>query len=186
MSIRHASGEHSHSFQMTEKPPTLCPSESTLKPARPPRYRRPTVIVAQVAALLSIVFLLVVFAGNTANSPSLTKGLYFLRIDVSHVIPLTIPNATLVNSIAQTLGLRGFYQVGLWNYCQGYKETGVTDCSTPQAMYSFDPVAIILSQLLDGATSTYPPTIHILSPTNSYSRPPLVDNECALDRQGRK
>lgn len=29
---------------------------------------------------------------------------------------------TLSNSIARTLGLHDFYQVGLWNYCEGYDD----------------------------------------------------------------
>lgn len=69
------------------------------------------------------------------------------------MIPRAFPNSTLVNSIAQTLGLRGFYQVGLWNYCEGYPSEGVTSCGPPRALYSLDPVAVLLSQLLEGATS---------------------------------
>lgn len=77
----------------------------------------------------------------------------------------------LVNSIAQTLGLRGFYQVGLWNYCEGYPGEGVTSCGSPKALYSFDPVAILLSQLLQGATSEVspphpPPPHNHLNPTD--------------------
>jgi hypothetical protein len=63
----------------------------------------------------------------------------------------------LVNSIAQTLGLRDFYQVGLWNYCEGYKNIGVTHCSKPKTLYSFNPVEILLSELLAGASSETSP-----------------------------
>ena len=31
-----------------------------------------------------------------------------------------MPNASLINSIAQSIGLHDFYQVGLWNFCEGY------------------------------------------------------------------
>ncbi|KAI5857112.1 SUR7/PalI family-domain-containing protein [Tricharina praecox] len=126
--------------------------------SRKPRCRDPYVIIAQSSTLLAIIFQLIVFLGNIRNTNALTD-IYFLKIDVSQVIPRSYPNAVLVNSIAQTLGLRGFYQVGLWNYCEGYQGEGVTYCGSPKALYSFDPVTILLSQLLEGATIAIPADI---------------------------
>lgn len=123
-----------------------------------PRYRDPSVISAQYSTLLAIIFQTVVFLGSIRNTDALTN-IYFLKIDVSQVIPRSYPNAMLVNSIAQTLGLRGFYQVGLWNYCEGYQREGVTYCGSPKALYSFNPVKILLSQLLKGATIAIPADI---------------------------
>lgn len=74
--------------------------------------------------------------------------------DISDIIPVSVPNAVLINSIAQSLGLHDFYTVGLWNYCEGYNGQGTTSCSDPQTLYWFNPVEIIQSQLLAGATST--------------------------------
>jgi len=128
--------------------------------AQKPRRRDPSVITAQSSTLLAIIFQTVVFLGNIRNINALTN-IYFLKIDVSQVIPRSYPNAMLVNSIAQTLGLRGFYQVGLWNYCEGYQHEGVTYCGSPKALYSFDPVKILLSQLLKGATSLPSPSFCI-------------------------
>jgi hypothetical protein len=35
---------------------------------------------------------------------------------------MNVPNAVLINSIARTIGLHDFYQVGLWNFCEGYQD----------------------------------------------------------------
>lgn len=118
--------------------------------------RKRVTTIAEFCTLVSIVFSILVLIGNIRDVRIL-DDMYFLRIDVSNVIPRSIPNAVLVNSIAQSLGLRDFYQVGLWNYCEGYNGQGVTYCSPPKAMYSFNPVEILLSQLLDGATSKFLP-----------------------------
>lgn len=129
---------------------------TSIKNATPRRKRVTT--IAEFCAFVSIAFSILVLIGNIRDVRIL-DSMYFLRIDVSNVIPRSIPNAVLVNSIAQSLGLRDFYQVGLWNYCEGYKGQGVTYCSPPKAMYSFNPVEILLSQLLDGATIAMPATI---------------------------
>jgi hypothetical protein len=117
-------------------------------------HRKRVTTIAEFCTFVSIVFSILVLIGNIRDVRIL-DDMYFLRIDVSNVIPRSIPNAVLVNSIAQSLGLRDFYQVGLWNYCEGYNGQGVTYCSPPKAMYSFNPVEILLSQLLDGATSKF-------------------------------
>ncbi len=68
-----------------------------------------------------------------------------------------MPNAVLINSIARTLGLHDFYQVGLWNYCEGYEGSGqgITGCSAAVLGYWFNPVEILLEELLAGATSMF-------------------------------
>lgn len=103
--------------------------------------------------VLSVIFMILVEVGNTSGS-SVRSKIYFLKLNLSNIIPESVPDATLENTIAQTLGLHDFYQVGLWNYCEGYTG-GVTDCISPKTLYWFDPVSIILDQLLAGATSTY-------------------------------
>lgn len=123
-------------------------------------HQKTLALLASISTSISIIFTILVIIGST-NDSTVLANIYFLRIDVSNIIPRTFPNAGLVNSIAQTLGLRDFYQVGLWNYCEGYKGKGVTFCSAPKALYSFDPVTILLSQLLAGAESMY--IFHILA-----------------------
>ena len=102
--------------------------------------------------LLAWIFLLLVIIGNISNKPVLRET-YFLKLDTTNIIPQSIPNAVFINSIARSIGLHDFYQVGLWGYCEGYDDSGITSCSDPKALYWFDPVSIIMNELLAGATS---------------------------------
>ncbi|KAF7527896.1 hypothetical protein PCG10_001829 [Penicillium crustosum] len=108
--------------------------------------------------LIAWIFLVLVVIGNTSNKPVL-RSTYFLYLDLSNIIPVSIPNAVLINSIAQTIGLHDFYQVGLWNFCEGYNGQGITHCSKPKTLYAFNPVEIILNELLAGATIALPADI---------------------------
>lgn len=111
-------------------------------------------IVRSLLYLLAWIFILLVVIGNVADKPVL-RNTYFLYLDLSNIIPLSVPNAILINSIARSIGLHDFYTVGLWNFCEGYNDEGVTRCSKPEALYAFNPIKIILSELLSGASSTY-------------------------------
>lgn len=129
------------------------PPKSTIKAAT--RTRLIFSLFASFLFLVSLIFIILVELGSVyADHRHITGSIYFLKLDVSHVIPQAVPQARLINSIAQTLGLHDFYQVGLWNYCEGYGND-ITDCSTPKTLYWFNPVQIILSELLSGATSPY-------------------------------
>ncbi|RKK64941.1 hypothetical protein BFJ67_g373 [Fusarium oxysporum f. sp. cepae] len=94
---------------------------------------------------------------NTAFAAS---TLYFLSIPflilVIIVIPISVDNSKLLNSVARSLGLHDFYQVGLWNFCEGYNDEGVTYCSNPKQWYWFNPVEILVSELLAGAQIALP------------------------------
>ena len=59
--------------------------------------------------------------GNT-NGSKVLGDMYFFKLNLTNIIPQSAPNLTLVNSIARTLGLHDFYQVGLWNFCEGYED----------------------------------------------------------------
>ncbi|OJJ83379.1 SUR7/PalI family protein [Aspergillus glaucus CBS 516.65] len=108
--------------------------------------------------LLAWIFLLLVCIGNISNKPVLRET-YFMKLDLTHIIPISVPNAVLINSIARTIGLHDFYQVGLWNFCEGYANEGITHCSDTQNMYWFNPLEIILNELLSGATIALPADI---------------------------
>lgn len=58
--------------------------------------------------------------GNTYPRAVL-NSIYFFKLDLADIIPMSVPNAALINSIAQSIGLHDFYQVGLWNFCEGYE-----------------------------------------------------------------
>ncbi|KAM0333050.1 hypothetical protein ACHAQA_001707 [Verticillium albo-atrum] len=119
------------------------------------KSRRNSVIIAAFCYLIVIIFLILVLIGNTSNKPVL-RDTFFFRLDVSQVIPVSVPNANLLNSIARTLGLHDFYQIGLWNFCQGYNDEGITDCSKPKALWWFNPIEILTNQLLAGASIALP------------------------------
>ncbi|KAJ0387867.1 hypothetical protein COL922a_001418 [Colletotrichum nupharicola] len=120
------------------------------------KIRRNSAIVCALCYFISIIFLILVIIGNTSIKPVLTD-IYFFKLDVSDIIPLSSGNnAALLNSIARSLGLHDFYQVGLWNYCEGYDDEGVTFCSTPQRLFWFNPIEILTNELLAGATIALP------------------------------
>ncbi|OHW94486.1 sur7 protein [Colletotrichum incanum] len=119
------------------------------------KVRRNSAIAAAVCYFIAIIFLILVIIGNTSIKPVLTD-IYFFKLDVSDIIPLSSANAVLLNSVARSLGLHDFYQVGLWNFCEGYNDEGVTYCSTPQRMWWFNPIEILTNELLAGATIALP------------------------------
>lgn len=111
-------------------------------------------IIRSLLYLLAWIFVLLVCIGNLSNKPVL-RSTYFLYLDLTDIIPVSVPNAVLINSIARSIGLHDFYQVGLWGFCEGYNNAGITSCSKPKSLYAFNPVEIILSELLAGASSTF-------------------------------
>jgi len=134
-------------------PDTKFSSSSMDKTAikRATRARMIWCIITSLLLLISVIFLILVEIGNTSKKGALPQ-IYFIKLNLSDVFPTTIPNSNLLNSIAETLGLHDFYQVGLWNYCEGYLAEGVTGCTKPKALYWFDPVSIISDQLVSGAS----------------------------------
>ncbi|KAL2872152.1 SUR7/PalI family protein [Aspergillus lucknowensis] len=131
--------------------------------ARPVNGRNPRTvlwhrILRSFLHLVAFIFLLLVVIGNVSNSAVLRQT-YFVKIDLSDIVPLSVPNAVLINSIARSIGLHDFYQVGLWNFCEGYNNEGITHCSWPRTLYWFNPVEIILSELLAGASIALPSDI---------------------------
>ncbi len=89
-------------------------------PSKRPTARRATAITACVIYFAIIIFLILVEIGNTHIRPVLTD-IYFFRLVVADIIPVSVTNAQLLNTIARSLGLHDFYQVGLWNFCEGYQ-----------------------------------------------------------------
>ena len=128
---------------------TTIPRKSTIKPR----------LTLFFVYLVSFIFLILVEIGNTKNSTVL-RSTFFFRIDLSNIVPQTIPNYQLVNSIARSIGLHDFYQVGLWNFCEGYNSEGITSCSKPHTLYWFNPVEILLNELLAGASIALPADIN--------------------------
>lgn len=136
--------------QDTTPPYAISPSESTIK--RATRTRLIFALLTSLFFLITLTFVILVEVGNISGHKPVVGSIWFLKLDLSHIIPRSVPNARLINSIARTLGLHDFYQVGLWNFCEGYG-TEISECSKPKKLYWFNPVEIILNELLAGATS---------------------------------
>jgi hypothetical protein len=128
------------------------PSKAQIK--RATRTRMTWALISSFFLLLTVVFLILVEVGSTGTG-SVKASIYFININLTNIFPESVPDAAIINSIAQTIGLHDFYRVGLWGYCQGYNGQGITSCSKPETLYWFNPVQIIISQLLAGATSMY-------------------------------
>ncbi|KAL9001164.1 MAG: hypothetical protein Q9169_000348 [Polycauliona sp. 2 TL-2023] len=126
--------------------------------AQATRIRRIFALLSSLLFLVTLTFLVLVEVGGVNSDHPVLPSIYFIKLDLTNIIPHSVPNFRLVNSIARTLGLHDFYQVGLWNFCEGYGDQ-VTDCSKPQRMYWFNPVEILLSELLAGATIALPTDI---------------------------
>lgn len=143
----------SNNTASSKSSPTLTTPDLT--PAQIKRATRTRKIFGLLTSLflfISVIFIILVEIGGTKNAKVINNW-YFIRIDLSHIIPASVPNYQLINTIAQTLGLHDFYQVGLWGFCEGYKGEGVTFCSKPQTLYWFNPVEILRNELLAGASS---------------------------------
>jgi hypothetical protein len=97
--------------------------------------------------------------GNINNKAVIRKT-YFFTLNLTNIIPSSVGDIVLVNSLARSLGLHDFYQVGLWNFCEGYNDEGITYCSPTQTLYWFNPVEILLNELLAGATIALPAEIN--------------------------
>jgi hypothetical protein len=136
--------------QTTSPPAVQELSKEQLK--RATRRRKRWALATSFFLFITVLFLILVNIAGVRNKPVI-RNWYFLRLDLSNIVPATVPNFALINTIAQTLGLHDFYQVGLWGYCSGYKGQGVTFCSKPTTLYWFNPVEILRNELLAGASS---------------------------------
>jgi hypothetical protein len=164
-------------------------SERTLTPTYTPgvdiklatKTRRNWILLSSFLFFVSVIFLILVYLpfhsplpppkkprantplqveiGNINNKPVIRKT-YFFTLNLTNIIPSSIGDISLVNSLARSLGLHDFYQVGLWSFCEGYNDEGITSCSTPKSLYWFNPVEILLNELLAGATIALPAEIN--------------------------
>jgi len=81
--------------------------------------------------------------------------------DAEGILNSLISNVT--SEIAQALNLSDFYSVHLMDYCQGSYEPNATasnakmnvsHCSSPSALFHFDPTAVVSSELPSGVNLT--------------------------------
>ncbi|KAK6214692.1 L-rhamnono-gamma-lactonase [Pestalotiopsis sp. IQ-011] len=126
------------------------------------KTRKGAIIFSSICYMLAVVFLILTEIGSTKGSKVL-GSIYFFKLDLSDILASAtsgVSGLTLTNSIARTLGLHDFYQVGLWNFCEGYEDEGITSCSTPTSLYWFNPVEILQSELFAGASIALPAEVN--------------------------
>ncbi|KAI2638827.1 SUR7/PalI family-domain-containing protein [Hypomontagnella submonticulosa] len=141
-----------------QSPQPSIEDSATLK--RATKTRRNAIAISCFCYVVAAIFLILVEIGNTRAAPVL-DDIYFFKLDLSDILPQSAPTSlTLQNSIARTLGLHDFYQVGLWNFCEGYNTDGITYCSTPTNLYWFNPVEILLKELFAGASIALPSEVN--------------------------
>lgn len=102
------------------------------------RHRKGFAIFTSVMFFIAMCFLVILQVGNVSNK--VVADLYMFKIDVSKIVP----------EGAKSLGLHDFYQVGLWNFCEGFNDKGITACSKPSVFFWFNPVQIIVDEMLQG------------------------------------
>lgn len=144
---------------VAETPAHVAPELSKQQIKRATRTRKTWALLTSFFLFVTVVFLILINIAGVRNR-AIIRDWYFIKLDLSDIVPATVPNFALINTIAQTLGLHDFYQVALWGYCEGYENEGVTFCSDPQTLYWFNPVEILRNQLLAGASINLPADIN--------------------------
>ena len=93
--------------------PTVVPELSKEQIKRATRTRKIWALTTSFFLFITLIFLILVNIAGVRNK-AVIKNWYFIRLDLSHIVPASVPNFALINTIAQTLGLHDFYQVVLW------------------------------------------------------------------------
>ncbi|KAI9652677.1 MAG: hypothetical protein M1831_006664 [Alyxoria varia] len=129
----------------TSNPQSLSPTQLQ----RATRTRKILSIASSLCCFIAFLLLLLALIGTTSNK-AVIRDIWIIKLDMSNVLAKSVPNAALINTIAQSLGMSDFYQVGLWNHCEGIFGEGITSCDKPRAFYWFDPMMFV-QELLGGA-----------------------------------
>lgn len=127
----------------------------------PIRRRKQITIAAEFCTVVYLVATALVLLGNT-HLNGVLDTIYFLKLDTSSLyLPQDSPAMeSIIRYITDLNGakLAHFYQVGLWNYCEGYEDKGITYCSEPTVTHYFNPVEMMISKALPA----------------KYGKPPLL------------
>jgi len=116
-------------------------------------------IIPLFFACVALTFtLLVMISGTSAHNQ--LSDIYFMKINTTDIIPVSVPASGDFNSTAESLGLHDFYQNSLWGYCEGDNDNDtVSRCSNPTPMYTFDITQIFSQELFAGQTVDIPQSI---------------------------
>ncbi|PUU83476.1 hypothetical protein B9Z19DRAFT_1119170 [Tuber borchii] len=109
---------------------------------------QPPLTILLLLTASSFLLHLLVLLGSTSNA-SVLRSLCFLRFyDVSWE-----------KGFMDTPGLSNFFQVGLWNYYEGFEDR-VLVCEEPQEFWWFNPMEEIVEKLFSGAGDLIPSPRH--------------------------
>ncbi|KAF2254909.1 hypothetical protein BU26DRAFT_527826 [Trematosphaeria pertusa] len=109
--------------------------------------------------IASLICLALVMSGQLSKNSSIQRDLYFFKADTSkfndNPEAIDLPgNDNIDNNLLAALqgaastddGLKDFYKVGLWNYCEGDKDDNgketITYCSPRKNYFWFNPVDV--------------------------------------------
>ncbi|KAF2275881.1 integral membrane protein-like protein [Westerdykella ornata] len=109
--------------------------------------------------LASLICQVLVFMGQLNRNSAIQRDLYFFKANTKDFnpkplsdipdIPHTDTDNRLINAlqgVSTSASLKDFYQVGLWNYCEGEIDASGKDtivyCSPRKASYWFNPIEV--------------------------------------------
>lgn len=110
------------------------------------------VLIPLIFSIGALVLGALACAGSTKNMNPVNQ-IYMFRLNVTDINLSSVFSGVSIQ--ASDIGLSDIYSIGMWGYCKGDNDNGnyqVKNCSSPKAMYLFDPVKI-LSEDLDSNLS---------------------------------
>ena len=154
--------------------PKLAPTYTKADLRADTKHRKRFAIFTSFLFVVTLIFLILVQIGNLSNQHVL-GDLYFFKIDVTNIVVTGLRNQKPGNTLAKQAGLHDFYQVGMWNFCEGFNDQGITACSKPQLMYWFNPIQILIDEILNGDHGPFffspPPFIPLPNPRANAPTP---------------
>jgi hypothetical protein len=113
------------------------------------RRRKQMTVAAEFCSIVALGSLVMVLLGST-HVNNVLDDIWFMRVKSNSPFPKHNPlyKDVFLDGIGNinAAQMPHFYQVGLWNYCEGFDEIGITYCSTPTPAHYFNPVESMLKK----------------------------------------
>lgn len=107
------------------------------------RRRKQMTVAAEFCSIVALGSLVMVLLGST-HVNNVLDDIWFMRVKSNSPFPKHNPlyKDVFLDGIGNinAAQMPHFYQVGLWNYCEGFDGIGITYCSTPTPAHYFNPV----------------------------------------------
>lgn len=153
-------GRYPQQYPPHERPPVESPTSTLFSEQKvttidegPSGARRFFAYFSAFLFFATAVVLIAIQIGNTSNHHALSE-IYFFKMDLSHIVAdgrqIKLPAGKDVATVA---GLHDFYQVGMWNFCEGNYPQGITACSKPKMLFWFNPIETLNAELNKGNSS---------------------------------